>query len=89
MIMLSQHFSPFAERTEEREMTHLFICGGKSDRSARLYDFTDGVLALTRKTSHGGNPWASVLVSWIFAQVGRLEFTINRAASSLFFLTIS
>uniref|UniRef100_A0A3Q4BTL7 Solute carrier family 12 member 9 n=1 Tax=Mola mola TaxID=94237 RepID=A0A3Q4BTL7_MOLML len=29
-----------------------------------------GVLALARKTSCGGNPWASVLISWLLAQVG-------------------
>lgn len=46
-----------------------FYCT-KNDGSVLLFDFIDGVLALTRKTSNGGNPWASVLVSWMFAQVG-------------------
>lgn len=52
-------------------MTHFFT-------PVSLIDFIDGVLALTRKTSNGGNPWASVLVSWMLAQVGWLNFIINR-----------
>uniref|UniRef100_H3CGQ7 Solute carrier family 12 member 9 n=1 Tax=Tetraodon nigroviridis TaxID=99883 RepID=H3CGQ7_TETNG len=50
----------------------------------------DGVLALTRKTSHGGNPWASVLVSWIFAQVVLFAGKLNTIASvvTIFFLLV-
>lgn len=32
---------------------------------------TGGVLALAKKTSLSGNPWASVLASWLLVQVGQ------------------
>lgn len=44
---------------------------------------TGGVLALVRKTSPSGNPWASVLVSWLLVQVG--NYTVQFIVSSLRF----
>lgn len=80
IILLSQYFSPFTERAGERAMTHFFthVYLLRREQCVSLIDFIDGVLALTRKTSNGGNPWASVLVSWMLAQVGWLNFIINR-----------
>lgn len=33
-----------------------------------------GVLAPARRTSHSGNPWVSVLISWLLVQVNVLDY---------------
>ncbi|XP_042284903.1 solute carrier family 12 member 9-like isoform X1 [Thunnus maccoyii] len=49
-----------------------------------------GVLALARKTSRSGNPWASVLVSWLFVQVVLFAGKLNTIAGivTIFFLLV-
>uniref|UniRef100_A0A665T2M5 Solute carrier family 12 member 9 n=1 Tax=Echeneis naucrates TaxID=173247 RepID=A0A665T2M5_ECHNA len=49
-----------------------------------------GVLALARKTSHSGNPWASVLVSWLLVQVVLFAGKLNTIAGivTIFFLLV-
>lgn len=49
-----------------------------------------GVLSLTRKTSRNGNPWASVLVSWLLVQVVLFAGKLNTIASvvTIFFLLV-
>nr|XP_019957517.1 PREDICTED: solute carrier family 12 member 9-like [Paralichthys olivaceus] len=49
-----------------------------------------GVLALARKTSRSGNPWASVLVSWLLVQVVLFAGKLNTIAGivTIFFLLV-
>ncbi|KAE8290908.1 Solute carrier family 12 member 9 Cation-chloride cotransporter-interacting protein 1 [Larimichthys crocea] len=49
-----------------------------------------GVLSVTRKTSRNGNPWASVLVSWLLVQVVLFAGKLNTIASvvTIFFLLV-
>ncbi|XP_070830792.1 solute carrier family 12 member 9-like [Chaetodon trifascialis] len=49
-----------------------------------------GVLALVRKTSRSGNPWASVLVSWLLVQVVLFAGKLNTIAGivTIFFLLV-
>ncbi|KAM7400629.1 hypothetical protein PAMA_005023 [Pampus argenteus] len=49
-----------------------------------------GVLTLARKTSHSGNPWASVLVSWLLVQVVLFAGKLNTIAGivTIFFLLV-
>ncbi|XP_073346660.1 solute carrier family 12 member 9-like isoform X2 [Pagrus major] len=49
-----------------------------------------GVLALAKKTSRSGNPWASVLVSWLLIQVVLFTGKLNTIAGivSIFFLLV-
>ncbi|XP_029308591.1 solute carrier family 12 member 9-like [Cottoperca gobio] len=49
-----------------------------------------GFLALVRKTSPSGNPWASVLVSWLLVQVVLFAGKLNTIASivTIFFLLV-
>uniref|UniRef100_A0A8C4DFE0 Solute carrier family 12 member 9 n=1 Tax=Dicentrarchus labrax TaxID=13489 RepID=A0A8C4DFE0_DICLA len=49
-----------------------------------------GVLALARKTSQSGNPWASVLVSWLLVQVVLFAGKLNTIAGivTIFFLLV-
>ncbi|XP_044074867.1 solute carrier family 12 member 9-like isoform X2 [Siniperca chuatsi] len=49
-----------------------------------------GVLALVRKTSGSGNPWASVLVSWLLVQVVLFTGKLNTIAGivTIFFLLV-
>lgn len=61
MILLSQHFCTICRKgARARDDTCLSV-GGRA--LAECF--------LTRRTSNGGNLWASVLVSWMLAQVGR------------------
>uniref|UniRef100_H2T298 Solute carrier family 12 member 9 n=1 Tax=Takifugu rubripes TaxID=31033 RepID=H2T298_TAKRU len=50
----------------------------------------DGLLDLARRTSHGGNPWASVLISWMLAQAVLFAGKLNTIASvvTIFFLLV-
>uniref|UniRef100_A0A8D2ZD05 Solute carrier family 12 member 9 n=1 Tax=Scophthalmus maximus TaxID=52904 RepID=A0A8D2ZD05_SCOMX len=49
-----------------------------------------GVLALARKTSRSGNPWASVLISWLLVQVVLFAGKLNTIAGivTIFFLLV-
>nr|XP_040027950.1 solute carrier family 12 member 9-like isoform X2 [Gasterosteus aculeatus aculeatus] len=49
-----------------------------------------GVLALAKKTSLSGNPWASVLASWLLVQVVLFAGKLNTIASivTIFFLLV-
>ncbi|KAG7523733.1 solute carrier family 12 member 9-like [Solea senegalensis] len=49
-----------------------------------------GVLALVRKTSQSGNPWASVLVSWLLVQLVLFAGKLNTIAGivTIFFLLV-
>ncbi|XP_040911341.1 solute carrier family 12 member 9-like isoform X1 [Toxotes jaculatrix] len=49
-----------------------------------------GVLALVKKTSQNGNPWASVLVSWLLVQVVLFAGKLNNIAGivTIFFLLV-
>ncbi|XP_077415289.1 solute carrier family 12 member 9-like isoform X2 [Vanacampus margaritifer] len=49
-----------------------------------------GVLALARKTSRSGNPWASVLVSWLLVQLVLFAGKLNTIAGivTVFFLLV-
>uniref|UniRef100_A0A671Z173 Solute carrier family 12 member 9 n=1 Tax=Sparus aurata TaxID=8175 RepID=A0A671Z173_SPAAU len=49
-----------------------------------------GVLALAKKTSRSGNPWASVLVSWLLIQVVLFTGKLNTIAGivTIFFLLV-
>nr|XP_057925020.1 solute carrier family 12 member 9-like isoform X2 [Doryrhamphus excisus] len=49
-----------------------------------------GVLALTKKTSPNGNPWASVLVSWLLVQMVLFAGKLNTIAGivTVFFLLV-
>ncbi|XP_034558229.1 solute carrier family 12 member 9-like isoform X2 [Notolabrus celidotus] len=49
-----------------------------------------GVLALARKTSRSGNPWASVIVSWLLVQVVLFAGKLNTIAGivTIFFLLV-
>ncbi|XP_034470000.1 solute carrier family 12 member 9-like isoform X2 [Hippoglossus hippoglossus] len=49
-----------------------------------------GVLALARKTSRSGNPWVSVLVSWLLVQVVLFAGKLNTIAGivTIFFLLV-
>ncbi|KAM9349232.1 solute carrier family 12 member 9-like [Symphorus nematophorus] len=49
-----------------------------------------GVLALARKTSRSGNPWASVLVSWLLVQMVLFAGKLNTIAAivTIFFLLV-
>nr|XP_046265288.1 solute carrier family 12 member 9-like isoform X2 [Scatophagus argus] len=49
-----------------------------------------GVLALAKKTSRSGNPWASVLVSWLLVQVVLFAGKLNTIAGivTIFFLLV-
>ncbi|XP_053185881.1 solute carrier family 12 member 9-like [Scomber japonicus] len=53
-------------------------------------DLFGGVLALARKTSRSGNPWASVLISWLFVQVVLFTGKLNTIAGivTIFFLMV-
>ncbi|TNN37805.1 Solute carrier family 12 member 9 [Liparis tanakae] len=53
-------------------------------------DLFGGVLALVRKTSLSGNPWASVLASWLLVQVVLFAGKLNTIASivTIFFLLV-
>ncbi|XP_035526759.1 solute carrier family 12 member 9-like [Morone saxatilis] len=53
-------------------------------------DLFGGVLALVRKTSRSGNPWASVLVSWLLVQVVLFAGELNTIAGivTIFFLLV-
>ncbi|KAM9322875.1 solute carrier family 12 member 9-like [Pholidichthys leucotaenia] len=53
-------------------------------------DLFGGVLALARKTSQSGNPWVSVLVSWLLVQVVLFAGKLNTIAGvvTIFFLLV-
>ncbi|XP_051943632.1 solute carrier family 12 member 9-like isoform X1 [Hippocampus zosterae] len=53
-------------------------------------DLFGGVLALARKTSRSGNPWASVLASWLLVQVVLFAGKLNTIAGivTIFFLLV-
>nr|XP_061835437.1 solute carrier family 12 member 9-like [Nerophis lumbriciformis] len=53
-------------------------------------DLFGGVLALARKTSPSGNPWASVLVSWLLVQMVLFAGKLNTIAGivTIFFLLV-
>ncbi|XP_061654135.1 solute carrier family 12 member 9-like isoform X2 [Phyllopteryx taeniolatus] len=53
-------------------------------------DLFGGVLALARKTSHSGNPWASVLASWLLVQMVLFAGKLNSIAGivTIFFLMV-
>ncbi|KAI3374332.1 hypothetical protein L3Q82_006170 [Scortum barcoo] len=53
-------------------------------------NMSGGVLALARKTSRSGNPWASVLVSWLLVQVVLFAGKLNTIAGivTIFFLLV-
>uniref|UniRef100_UPI003AAB9F2D solute carrier family 12 member 9-like n=1 Tax=Centroberyx gerrardi TaxID=166262 RepID=UPI003AAB9F2D len=53
-------------------------------------DLFGGVLALARKTSLSGNPWASVLISWCLVQVVLFSGKLNTIAGivTIFFLLV-
>ncbi|XP_061550493.1 solute carrier family 12 member 9-like [Phycodurus eques] len=53
-------------------------------------DLFGGVLALARKTSHSGNPWASVLASWLLVQMVLFAGKLNSIAGivTIFFLVV-
>ncbi|XP_030608205.1 solute carrier family 12 member 9-like isoform X2 [Archocentrus centrarchus] len=53
-------------------------------------DLFGGVLALARKTSQSGNPWVSVLASWLLVQVVLFAGKLNTIAGivTIFFLLV-
>ncbi|KAM3605050.1 uncharacterized protein V6R79_019747 [Siganus canaliculatus] len=53
-------------------------------------DLFGGVLGLARKTSRSGNPWASVLVTWLLVQVVLFAGKLNTIAGivTIFFLLV-
>lgn len=53
-------------------------------------DLFGGVLALARKTSQSGNPWVSVLVSWLLVQMVLFAGKLNTIAGivTIFFLLV-
>ncbi|XP_077378122.1 solute carrier family 12 member 9-like isoform X1 [Festucalex cinctus] len=53
-------------------------------------DLFGGVLALARKTSRSGNPWASVLASWLLVQMVLFAGKLNTIAGivTIFFLLV-
>ncbi|XP_063318642.1 solute carrier family 12 member 9-like [Pelmatolapia mariae] len=53
-------------------------------------DLFGGVLALARKTSQSGNPWVSVLVSWLLVQMVLFAGKLNTIAGivAIFFLLV-
>ncbi|XP_056149126.1 solute carrier family 12 member 9-like [Lampris incognitus] len=53
-------------------------------------DLFGGILAPARKTSHSGNPWASVLISWILVQMVLFSGKLNTIAGivTIFFLMV-
>ncbi|XP_039877667.1 solute carrier family 12 member 9-like [Simochromis diagramma] len=53
-------------------------------------DLFGGVLALARKTSRSGNPWVSVLVSWLLVQMVLFAGKLNTIAGivTIFFLLV-
>ncbi|XP_061695878.1 solute carrier family 12 member 9-like [Syngnathoides biaculeatus] len=53
-------------------------------------DLFGGVLALARRTSRRGNPWASVLASWLLVQVVLFAGKLNSIAGivTIFFLLV-
>ncbi|XP_057712439.1 solute carrier family 12 member 9-like [Corythoichthys intestinalis] len=53
-------------------------------------DLFGGVLALARKTSSNGNPWASVLISWLLVQMVLFAGKLNTIAGlvTIFFLLV-
>ncbi|XP_072219857.1 solute carrier family 12 member 9-like [Leuresthes tenuis] len=53
-------------------------------------DLFGGVLVLARKTSRSGNPWVSVLISWLLVQVVLFAGKLNTIAGivTIFFLLV-
>lgn len=76
VLVRSDAFKQF-QRLQAILPSHRF-CSGDScvyrleEKCVFLSLHSDGLLDPARKTSRGGNPWASVLISWMLAQVGRL-----------------
>ncbi|XP_039644637.1 solute carrier family 12 member 9-like, partial [Perca fluviatilis] len=54
------------------------------------YPVTSKVLSPAKKTSHSGNPWASVLLSWFLVQLVLFSGKLNTIASivTIFFLLV-